>query len=423
MRTHSSHLAGFLGIISLALPFAKASAQPVDSTAHAMPAAKADAKILAAAPERDMRALEEQWQRNGVQVGGHIDDLSIYSLEGKGTRLGKLWKDRPVLLITASLTSPIARGSCPHLQSIIDAHGPEVRVVLLYTIEAHPRTDASPYSPGREWVTAENERSNILHRQPKSLEDRLSLANAMNDRLKSVAPMFVDGMDNAAWRSLGGGPNMALLIDAGGVVIAKQAWLDVDAMSKSVDALLKDRTAAASGAYFAGKHARPRMKAFIEALQSNDLSRADSFYARGARMWNSHKSGEGMPAGVDGWREWDTALNAQRTIESATIEANAVIVTAAKVNDFDRLIGFAGERARTTYWFNDAGDIAEVLREPERITPSFQTCFNPALEWAKKNRSEEFRAIFPGNEFARTADAANRWRTLLNDWRAATRRE
>ena len=417
MRMHPSRFALVVVVVGCMSGAAVAQENPVPtkSTAHPLPTASNS-------PAFNMADAAKKWETQGVQVGEHVDDLSIYSLEGKGTRLSKLWKNRPVLLVTASLTCPIARGSCPHLQSIIDANDPEVRVVLLYTIEADPQTDASPYSPGREWITPENERSNILHRQPKTLEDRLLLANAMNDRLKSLAPMFVDGMDNAVWKSLGGGPNMALLIDTSGRVVAKQGWLDVGEMAKSVDALLHHRTAAASGAYFAGKHARPRMEAFIEALQSEDVSRADAYYAKGARMWIDQKSGEGSPAGLDARREWDQALNAKRLIESATIEANAVIVVATKVNDFDRMIDFAGERARTTYWFNDAGEIAEVVREPMRVTPSFQASFKPALEWAKSNRAEELRAIYPNNDFAQTADAAKRWRALLTEWRTATGR-
>lgn len=423
MRTHRTFIAGLVGFTSVTCTTVTAFAQQIPSSTHALPAARDDAKHVAAtSTERNMHALADRWQRGGVQVGELARDLSIYSLEGKGMRMSRLWKDRPVVLITASLTCPMARGSGPLLQTIIDAHDPEARVIVLYVVDAHPNIDPSPYSPGREWLTPENERSNMLRRQPKSLEERLILANECDDRLKGVAPMFVDGMDNAVWKSLGGGPNMALLIDTDGTVIAKQAWLDVGEMNAAIDGLLRQRTASASGAYFSGKHARPRMRAFIEVLQADDLSAIDAYFARDARLWTGQKSGEGVPAGVDGRREWDQALGAKRLIESATIEANAVIVTANQVNDFDRLIDFAGERTRTTYWFNDAGEIEAVVREPLRVTPSFQASFKPALEWAKANRAMELRAIHPNNNLLLTADAANRWRALLTEWRAATGR-
>ena len=58
--------------------------------------------------------------------------------------------------------------------------------------------------------------------------------------------MLVDAMDNQAWQMLGGGPNLALLIDTNGIVVAKQGWLDAEAMRESIAALLKQRVTLAA---------------------------------------------------------------------------------------------------------------------------------------------------------------------------------
>src|SRR5687767_14148748 len=87
------------------------------------------------------------FERQGVQIGQVVDDLIIYTLEGKEFQLGDLWKERPALIVSASLTCPIARNRCGDLRPIIEAHGKQLNVVVLYTIEAHPKGSESPYRP------------------------------------------------------------------------------------------------------------------------------------------------------------------------------------------------------------------------------------------------------------------------------------
>jgi len=106
-------------------------------------------------------------------------------------------------------------------------------VAIVYVIEAHPKGDPCPYK-GVEDVTRENLRDGILCRQPTTLAARLTLAKQFKQRLNVGVPIYVDAMSNAAWRNLGGGPNMAILIDAGGTVLGRQGWFD----AKSADELI-----------------------------------------------------------------------------------------------------------------------------------------------------------------------------------------
>lgn len=367
-----------------------------------------------------MAEAGQLWESQGVQVGEYLDDTSIYTLEGKSMRLAPLWKDRPVLLVSASLTCPVARRQCPMLQTIIDAHNPEVRVILLYTIDAHPQGDPSPYTPDREWITPQNHKDAILHPQPKTLDDRLALAKDMDARLKQIAPMYVDAMDNAAWKAMGGAPNLGLLIDTDGKVFAKQGWLNAKAMAGQVDALLAQRNEAARLAYDMGQAARPRMEAFIDAAKSDDRSKMESFFAADARIWFDQKTGPGSSVAVSPWRAWDDELHAQHVVESAAMDANTVRITSTETNDFARLIDFPGWRATSTYWFNGKGEITAQLYEPMDTTPSFRESFKPALEWTRANRPGELHAIYPNNDFAPSADTAKRWRAVLIEWRQAT---
>lgn len=191
----------------------------------------------AEAAQGGRRQEEFDFDSQGVQVGQVMPDATVYALDGTPQRLAGLWKDRPVLLVTASLTCPVARQQSPAVQRIADRIDADVAVAMLYTIEAHPSGDPSPYAEGREWLTPQNRREGLLCRQPRTLEERLERAQEFQDRLGISVPIFVDGMENQAWQALGGGPNLAVLIRPSGVVQAKRGWFDQEAMLQAIQAL------------------------------------------------------------------------------------------------------------------------------------------------------------------------------------------
>jgi hypothetical protein len=115
-----------------------------------------------------------------------------------------------------------------------------VAVVVLYTIDAHPKADPCPYT-GEEWVPPDNERDNVLVRQPTDLPQRLLLARDFQSRFSNGATIVVDGMDDAGWKALGQAPNLGLLIDANGMVCERQGWFDAKAMTQAAAAMLGDR--------------------------------------------------------------------------------------------------------------------------------------------------------------------------------------
>ena len=378
--------------------------------------------------QRGMAEAGQRWAGQGVKVGAFLDDVSVYTLEGKGTQ-ARFALEGPADAAGHRFAHLPSRAApqCPSLRSIIEAHDPEVRTVLLYTIEAHPQVDESPYRPGREWVTPQNEKAGVLHRQPRKLEDRLPLARDMHEQLGEVAPMLVDGMDNSAWKSLGGGPNMAVLIDSDGKVIAKQGWLDSGAMATGDRCAPEgSATIAALAEYETSKKARPQMEAFIEAVNKGETStrrksssrrtRASGSIRRPARAirWASAR-------GVNGIKR---SQRASRCVESAVIDVHSRDHHRARNQRLlapDRL-SQAGA-PNPTYWFDDRGpDNRASCTSRIDVTPSFRECFKPALDWMTATKPEELRAIYPGNDFAPSADTAQRWREALITWRAATGR-
>lgn len=181
----------------------------------------------------------DRFAKRGIQVGQALpaDTVKVIRLDGKDGNLARAWKDRPALIVTSSLTCPVARRKFESLRQIAREYHGRLWVVIVYTVEAHPEGSPSPYS-GKEWVTPRNEREGILRAQPQTIEQRIALAREFRDRMKVNVAIGVDPMDNAVWTSLGGGPNLAVLVDTGGKVVAKHGWFDAGTMKRSIETLL-----------------------------------------------------------------------------------------------------------------------------------------------------------------------------------------
>ena len=160
-----------------------------------------------------------------IGVGTQVPDIDVYDLSGKAVRLSSLWADKPVLLVTGSLTCPPSRRTLPDTGAILDEYKKRLNVAVLYVIDAHPKGDLSPYS-GKEWVTKTNIEEGILIRQPRNQDERISRAVELQELLGLSAPIMVDNMDNIGWESIGNRPNSATLISKDGIVLEHQKWFD-----------------------------------------------------------------------------------------------------------------------------------------------------------------------------------------------------
>lgn len=179
-----------------------------------------------------------KFDTTGAQVGEQLPNLTVYDLDGKSGHLESVWSYRTgVLLLTSSLSCPKSRTSSPRAEELADKLDANLPVEIIYVLEAHPKTDPSPYR-GYEDLTSENRRDGILCRQPRTLDERLKLANQFKQRLHVKPTIHVDGMDNAVWSALGGGPNMGVLVDNRGIVIARQGWFDAPSMQKAIDVFM-----------------------------------------------------------------------------------------------------------------------------------------------------------------------------------------
>lgn len=202
----------------------------------------ASTKSSTAAPEgrigfEEARAM---FAGRGVQPGQQLPALSLVDLGGQPADISNLHRGKPMALVTASLTCNVARRQQKDVDAIQQQFGDKVAVVVVYTIDAHPKTDVCPYID-KEWVPDDNVRDNVLVRQPTTIDERLQVAREYHQRFSSDATILVDAMDDSSWIALGQAPNMGLLVDERGVVRLRQGWFDPKPMEAGVQVLLTGR--------------------------------------------------------------------------------------------------------------------------------------------------------------------------------------
>ncbi|WP_425616849.1 ankyrin repeat domain-containing protein [Anatilimnocola sp. NA78] len=199
--------------------------------------------IAQEAPVKPVQPTEQppaklDFEKTGPQVGEQVPDLSLHTMKGEVQRLSDAWRGGPALLVTSSLTCPKSRSRWPELKALVEKYDGKLNIVIVYVIEAHPVGSICPYK-GIEDITPENERDGILRKQPRTLEDRLELAQEFKRLLRINAPIYVDNLKDEAWKGLGSAPNLALLVDADGIVIARTGWFEGKTSQTAIDKFLE----------------------------------------------------------------------------------------------------------------------------------------------------------------------------------------
>lgn len=170
---------------------------------------------------------------SGPREGEEAPDFELKTVDGRTVTLGRALQSGPVVLEFGSYTCPIFRDRHGAMEKLREKFSGRASFYTVYTLEAHPKGDASPYT-GREWVTFPNESRGILYRQPVSEAERKDLAETARDALGMQTEILVDGMRNSVWRAYGGAPNAAYLIGADGKVRTRQGWFNPRGMEKAL---------------------------------------------------------------------------------------------------------------------------------------------------------------------------------------------
>ncbi len=292
------------------------------------------------------------FEKTGPQPGDQLPDLNLRTLKGEPQHLGDAWRGGPALIVTSSFTCPKSRSRWPELKAIADKYGEKLNVAIVYVIEAHPVGSVCPYK-GIEEVTPENERDGILRHQPKTLDDRLDLAREFKRYLRIEPPIYIDTLDNQAWKAFGAAPNKAFLVDQNGIVMARQGWFDGKSLQPLIDPLLtaskkRDRDRDDDNDNSEAVRIDDKLKAagfdewkLLDAIEASDPKMLQGILSKVPEAVKSvHDNGRGIATTM--------LMEAVRSRNSKTIELllNSGADIDARTRTYDSALQFAAELGR-----------------------------------------------------------------------------
>lgn len=172
-------------------------------------------------------------------VGEPAPHFTLKDIEGNTVELADLIGEKPVALRLGSHSCPVYRYRRFSMEDLIEDFQDRVHFLTVYTTEAHPVDSKSPYVEG-EWDTWMNKIVGVRVREPATAEEREELARFSHEKLKLLAPMVVDGMDNEVWETYGGASSPGFVIDQEGRVALRQVWVDPKEIRQVLRKLLNE---------------------------------------------------------------------------------------------------------------------------------------------------------------------------------------
>lgn len=208
----------------LAILIALTSCFTLTAQSHLKPHIGVDSQPLPSDPICDIPLSLEPFENVGYMPGDTVNDFTLYTHEGEERNLSNILSDGvPVLLVNGNYTCWRFRDQIDAINSVADYYENQLKVFIVYTVEAHPHIDISPYF-GDVWTGARNFTDDILLRQPTTYGERLENIDVMLGDFNVVPEILSDGPCNEWWEYFGPAPNNAYLVDPSGIVQFKHVW-------------------------------------------------------------------------------------------------------------------------------------------------------------------------------------------------------
>ena len=175
-------------------------------------------------PICDIPLYLDDFNLSGVSEGELIPDFNLFDADGNEMVMSELLDEgKPVLLINGSYTCPVFRARESLINQIAEDWSNYIQIAIIYTVEAHPVVDISPYY-GYENVTNENMMEGILYGQPATYGERVQVVKDMLSQMNFEVPVYIDGPCNEWWSHFGPAPHNAYLVDVDGRVASRHDW-------------------------------------------------------------------------------------------------------------------------------------------------------------------------------------------------------
>jgi len=149
----------------------------------------------------------------GPAAGESAPDFTLKTNEGaREVTLSKVVGPRPVVLVFGNFTCGPFRGQAGNVEKLYQRYKDRATFLMVYVREAHP-TDG--------WSMSSNDRVGVALAQPRTYEERVSVAQTCGKRLALGFPMLVDTIDDTVGARYSGMPSRLYLIDGQGKVAYK----------------------------------------------------------------------------------------------------------------------------------------------------------------------------------------------------------
>jgi hypothetical protein len=143
----------------------------------------------------------------GPHVGQPAPNFKLRTLGGKETvELASVIGKKPVVLVFGNYTCGPFCSSYPGVEPIYERFRSDATFLMVYVREAHP---ADGWSMGADI------------KQPKSMEERVSMAEQFQKKLTPSLPVLVDELNDPAGHAYSGMPSRLYVIDTKGLVAYK----------------------------------------------------------------------------------------------------------------------------------------------------------------------------------------------------------
>jgi hypothetical protein len=164
-------------------------------------------------PERLVRGFfngEVGSMQEGIRAGEQAPDFELATQDGsKKIHLRDWIGEKPIVLVFGNLTCGPFRRNYPDFDAIGKRYQDKAHFFGVYVREAHP-------SDG--WIMDSNTKAGVRLPQPKSIEERTSVAQRCSTELNYSMPLLVDGIDDRVGNLYSGMPARAYVIGLDGIV-------------------------------------------------------------------------------------------------------------------------------------------------------------------------------------------------------------
>lgn len=116
------------------------------------------------------------------------------------------------------------------MEELREKYREQANFLIVYIKEAHP---------GDEWQMESNVDSGIVYNQPKTMAERMKLAQAFVENMEVDTPLLVDDITNPANACYAAWPERIYIIDTSGTIVYKSAMGPQGFKPEEVDEFLK----------------------------------------------------------------------------------------------------------------------------------------------------------------------------------------